>query len=141
MAGFSSELSGSLIFNSASVQAALQPFNGGINISGSELYINEVGLDQRLSSVEAGYVGSASLYPLNQHSESVNLFTASIKTYTGSTDTTLTALNTFTGSIETRVSTLESNDDSYLTLATLPAGTVSSSAQISSSGFLTSASA
>ena len=68
MAGFSSELSGSLIFNSGSTTAALLPFNGGINISGSELYINEVGLDQRLQSVEAGFEGSASLFPLNRHS-------------------------------------------------------------------------
>ncbi len=141
MAGFSSELSGSLIFNSASVQAALQPYNGGINISGSELYINQVGLDTRISSVEAGFVGSASLGPLNRHSASINLFTASIESFTGSTNSTLTALNTFTSSFSIRVTTLESDTSTYLTLNTLPAGTVSSSNQIETLGYLTSASA
>jgi hypothetical protein len=61
MSVFTSELSGSLIFNSASTAAAIQPYSGGINISGSELYINEIGLDTRISSIEAGNAGSQSL--------------------------------------------------------------------------------
>jgi len=141
MAGFSSELSGSLIFNSASIKAALQPYSGGINISGSELYINEVGLNTRISTLESGDAGTQSLYPLNVHSASLNLFTSSLNTFTGSANTSLTALNTHTGSIVTRVTTLESNSTSYLTVQTLPAGTVSSSNQIETLGYLTSASA
>jgi hypothetical protein len=141
MTGFSSELSGSLIFNSASVAAALQPFNGGINISGSELYINEVGLNTRLTAVESGFEGSASLLPLNQHSSSLNFFTASLNLYTGSVNIALGAINTFTQSSNIRIASLESADDAYLTLSSLPTGTVSSSNQISTLGYITSASA
>ena len=43
MTKFTTELSGSIIFNSGSSTAELQPYSGGLNISGSELYINEVG--------------------------------------------------------------------------------------------------
>ena len=138
---FSSELSGSLVFNSASTSAAVQPYLGGINISGSELYINEVGLDTRISAVEAGFEGSASLQPLNRHSASLNLFTSSINTYTGSVDAALAAINSYTQSSNIRIASLESADDSYLTLSTLPSGTVSSSNQIDTLGYITSASA
>tara|TARA_B110000977_G_scaffold149654_1_gene189708 strand:+ start:4660 stop:9021 length:4362 start_codon:yes stop_codon:yes gene_type:complete len=138
---FSSELSGSLIFNSASIAAAVQPFNGGINISGSELYINEIGLDTRIGAIEAGAVGSSSLLPLNQHSASLNLFTSSLNTYTGSVDVALAAINTFTQSSNIRLASLESPSAAYLTLSTLPTGTVSSSIQIDTLGFITSASA
>ena len=141
MTVFSSELSGSLIFVSASTSAAVLPYLGGINISGSELYINEVGLDTRIASIEAGSVGSSSLLPLNQHTESINLFTSSINTYTGSVDTSLAAINSYTQSSNIRIAALESSDDSYLTLDSLPAGTVSSSNQIEDLGYLTSASA
>lgn len=141
MTVFSSELSGSLIFNSASTSAAVQPYNGGINISGSELYINEVGLDTRISAVEAGFEGSASLQPLNRHSASVDLFTSSLNTYTGSVDAALAAINSYTQSSNIRIASLESADDSYLTLSTLPTGTVSSSNQIDTLGYITSASA
>ena len=141
MAGFSSELSGSLIFNSASTSAALLPFSGGINVSGSELFINGVGLDTRIGTIEAGFVSSASLYPLNQHSASVNLFTASLNLFTGSTEASISSINTFTSSVNTRVTSLESNDSNYITLSDLPAGTVSSSQQITDLGYLTSASA
>ena len=70
MTTFSSELSGSLIFNSGSSYASLEPFFGGLNISGSELYVNEVSLTARLANIEAGNVGSASLGPLNTFSAS-----------------------------------------------------------------------
>ena len=68
MTRFSSELSGSLILNSGSVTLELQPYSGGLNVSGSDLYINEVSLDSRISSIESGNAGTASLLPLNQHS-------------------------------------------------------------------------
>ena len=141
MAGFSSELSGSLIFSSASSTAALLPYNGGINISGSELYINEVGLDSRIQAIEAGNAGTASLSPLNRHSASVDLFTASMEAFRTTTDSKIGSIHTFTASIATRVSDLEASNEDYLTTDTLPTGIVSSSIQIENLGYLTSASA
>jgi len=132
MTQFSSELSGSLILASGSITAELQPFSGGLNVSGSDLYINEVALDARIAAIEASNAGTASLRPLNLHSASVN-------TFTGSANTRLSALEAKSASLQTEVDSLTAATSSYLT--SVPSGTISSSAQISSSGFLTSASA
>ena len=131
MTRFSSELSGSLIFNSASVTLELQAYSGGLNISGSEIYINEQGLVQRISSLETGNAGTASLSPLNIQSASVNL-------RVGALETSSVALNTETGSILTSISNLRAVTGSYVVSSS---GFISSSQQISSSGFLTSESA
>jgi hypothetical protein len=131
MTRFTTELSGSILFSSASSQATLAPFSGGLNVSGSDLFINEVALDTRISNIEAGGVGSASLGPLNLHSGSVN-------TFTGSIDARVTLLEDTTGSLQSQVDSLTSVTSSYLTTSS---GAISSSAQISSSGFLTSESA
>ena len=139
MTTFSSELSGSLIFNSGSSTAELQPYSGGLNVSGSELYINEVGLDTRISAVESGFVGSASLGPLNIHSGSVNSFSASTNLRVGALESSSAALNTATGSLNSKVNALIDATASYA-LKT-GSGLISSSTQISSSGFLTSQSA
>ena len=131
MTRFSTELSGSILFSSASSQATLAPFSGGLNVSGSDLFINRVPLDTRISNIEAGGVGSASLGPLNLH-------TASVNTFTGSIDARVTLLEDTTGSLQSQVDSLTSVTSSYLTTSS---GAISSSTQISSSGFLTSESA
>ena len=131
MTKFTTELSGSIIFNSGSSTAELQPYSGGLNISGSELYINEVGLDTRLSNVESGFAGSASLGPLNTFSASANL-------RVGALESSSAVLNTTTGSLLTGISNLRAVTGSYIVTSS---GLISSSAQISASGFLTSASA
>jgi len=131
MTKFTSELSGSLLFSSASSQTILQPYSGGLNVSGSDLYINGVALNERIASIEAGNVGSASLQPLNSHSSSVNIFTGSI-------DSRVTSLEAKTGSLKSDIDSLTAVTSSYLTTSS---GAFTSSAQISSSGFLTSESA
>ena len=136
MSIFTSELSGSLIFNSASSAAAIQPYSGGINISGSELYINEVGLDTRISSIEAGNAGSQSLYPLNVHSASINAFTGSLNNYTASRLIDSASFDSRIDSIFSSVNTLTAATSSYLT--DVPAGTISSSAQLDTLGYVTS---
>ena len=139
MTTFSSELSGSLIFNSSSTTAELQPYSGGLNVSGSELFINRVGLDTRISAVESGFVGSASLGPLNIHSGSVNTFSASTNLRVGTLESSSAAVNTTTGSLSSQVSSLRAATSSYATKT--GQGLISSSTQISASGFLTSQSA
>ena len=139
MTTFSSELSGSLIFNSSSTTAELHPYSGGLNISGSELYINTVPLTTRLDNIEAGSVGSASLGPLNQHSGSLNTFSGSTNLRVGALESSSVSVNTVTASLSTQVSQLRAATSSYATKA--DQGLVSSSTQISASGFLTSQSA
>ena len=131
MTRFSSELSGSLILNSGSVTLELQPYSGGLNVSGSDLYINEVSLDSRISSIESGNAGTASLLPLNQHSASANL-------RLGVLESSSAAVNTETGSILTSIGSLTAVTGSYIVTSS---GFISSSEQISQSGYLTSASA
>lgn len=121
MTNFSTELSGSLIFRSSSITTAVfRPSNlglqltGSLKVSGSDIILNGSSIDTRISTLEAGSVG-VSLLPLNQ--------------FSGST-------NTFTGSTLTRLSSLQAATSSYLTSA--PSGTVSSSAQIETLGFITS---
>ena len=131
MTRFSSELSGSLILNSGSVTLELQPYSGGLNVSGSDLYINQVSLDSRISSIESGNAGTASLLPLNQHSASANL-------RLGVLESSSAAVNTETGSILTSIGNLTAVTGSYIVTSS---GFISSSEQISQSGYLTSASA
>jgi len=139
MAQISSELSGSLIFNSASNIASLQPYSGGLNVSGSDLYINGVALDQRISDIESGNAGTASLRPLNRHSASVNEFTGSIDLRVDSLEAFSGSIYSFTSSIDSEVTALMAATGSYLTKT--GQNVVSSSTQISASGFLTSESA
>lgn len=148
MARFSSELSGSLIFRSGSTeQTSLVPsvdalgLTGSLNVTGSDITFNGVSIIGRLDTLEAGGSGGGSILPLNQHSASINLFTSSINTFTGSTSTSLTALNSFTASTNAQITTINSELETVLTLDNLPAGTISSSQQISDLGYLTSASA
>ena len=61
MAGFSTELSGSVVFNSGSLtQAALVPslnalaLTGSFNITGSELTFNGVDVMSKIEALEAG---------------------------------------------------------------------------------------
>ena len=131
MTRFTSELSGSLLFSSASSTASLQPYSGGLNISGSDIFLNTVSIDTRISAIEAGFEGTASLLPLNIHSASVN-------TFTGSADDRITSLEAKTGSLQSNIDSLTVVTSSYLTTSS---GAFTSSAQISSSGFLTSESA
>ena len=142
MAGFSTELSGSVLFQSGNlVQAALVPgvnslaLTGSFNITGSELTFNGQDIIQRFESIEAGYVDSASLYDLNQHSSSINDFTASLNLFTGSynndsasSSTTISNIQDNVSSLDTRVGNLESDNGNYY----------SSSQQILADGFLTS---
>ena len=120
MSNFITELSGSLIFSNDSGSARINPqfsalaITGALNVSGSDITHNGTSLITRLETLEAGSVG-VSLLGLNQHSASVN---------------------TFTGSASNRLDSLQAASSSYLTSA--PAGTVSSSAQIESLGFITS---
>lgn len=142
MAGFSTELSGSVLFQSGNlVQAALVPgvnslaLTGSFNITGSELTFNGQDIIQRFESIEAGFVGSASLYDLNQHSSSINDFTASLNLFTGSYNNDSASLSTTISNIQgnvsslgTRVGNLEAANNSFY----------SSSAQIQAEGFITS---
>ena len=122
MTNFSTELSGSLIFRSSSSATAIfRPsdlgiqLTGSLNISGSDLLLNGSSINTRIATLEAGSSGAASLLPLNA--------------FSGST-------NTFTGSTLSRLSSLQAATSSYLT--STPSGTVSSSAQIETLGFITS---
>ena len=142
MAGFSTELSGSVLFQSGNlVQASLVPginalaLTGSFNITGSQLTFNGQDIIQRFESIEAGFVGSASLYDLNQHSSSINDFTASVKLFTGSYNsdsasqhTTITDIRGDINSLNTRIGSLELDNTNYY----------SSSQQILADGFLTS---
>ena len=138
MTKFSSELSGSLIFNSGSNSTTLEPFSGGLNISGSELYINQTPLSERITNVESGFVGSASLGPLNLATGSLNDYTASNNLRVGAIESQSAALATTTGSLQGITQALVDVTGSYLTTSS---AYFSSSAQISASGFLTSQSA
>ena len=121
MTNFSTELSGSLIFRSSSITTAVfRPsdqglqLTGSLDVSGSDIFLRGVSLDNRIATIEAGSV-TGSLLPLNQ--------------FSGST-------NTFTGSALSKLTSLQAATSSYLT--STPSGTVSSSAQIETFGFITS---
>lgn len=146
MTTFSSELSGSLIFSSGSqVQARINPASaslsvtGALHISGSDLTFDGVSVLDRLSNLESGGVSdSASLGPLNRA-------TASLQTFTQSIQAEVDAIKVATGSLTSSVETLTSQVSSLINVTASYVTTASTyyseSAQISSSGYLTSASA
>ena len=146
MTTFSSELSGSLIFASGSeVQARIVPgssslaITGALHVSGADITFDGVSVLDRLSNLESGGVSdSASLGPLNRTTGSLNIFTASIQSE-------VDAIKITTGSLTSSVETLTSQVSSLITVTgsyLLTSSTYySESAQISSSGYLTSASA
>ena len=146
MATFSSELSGSLIFASGSqVQARINPHSaslsitGALHISGSDLTVDGTSVLDRLSNLESGGVSdSASLGPLNRA-------TASLQTFTQSIQAEVDAIKVATGSLTSSVETLTSQVSSLINVTASYVTTASTyyseSAQISSSGYLTSASA
>jgi hypothetical protein len=157
MSKFVSELSGSLIFRSASVQqASIVPLanaiglTGSLNISGSKLTFNGSDIIQRISNLEAGGSGGGSLGPLNTHSQSLNDFTQSYNVASASFDTRLDTAETSATTQDSLISALLSNTSSYFTssqqltdrgfLTSSNSSIVSSSAQIATFGFLTSAS-
>ena len=146
MAKFSGELTGSLVFRQGNtVQTRIEPglsalnITSSLNITGSQLTFNGTNVISRIENLEAGSVG-VSIGPLNRHSGSINLFTGSItselRNFTSSTNSSIEALNTYSASAITQIFNLEQATGSYLT--STPAGTVSSSAQIESLGFITS---
>lgn len=118
---FTTELSGSLIFRNDTANTTITPglnalgVTGSLNVSGSDITLNGSSIVSRIEALEAGGADSVSLIGLNAHSASVN---------------------TFTGSASSRLDSLQAATSSYLT--SIPDGTVSSSAQIESLGFVTS---
>ena len=146
MTTFSSELSGSLLFASGSqVQASLVPgsaslaVTGALHVSGSDITFGGVSVIDRLSNLESGGVSdSASLGPLNRATASLQTFTASIQSEVDAIKVTTSSLTSSVTTLSSQVSSLISVTGSYL----LTSSTYySESAQISSSGYLTSQSA
>jgi len=146
MTTFSSELSGSLIFSSGSqVQARINPasaslnITGALHISGSDLTVDGVSVLDRLSNLESGGVSdSASLGPLNRATASLQTFTQSIQAEVDAIKVTTGSLTSSVETLTSQVSSLINVTASYLTTASTY---YSESAQISASGYLTSASA
>lgn len=140
MAGFSTELSGSVVFNSGSLtQAALVPslnalaLTGSFNITGSKLTFNGVDVMNEINALKAGGTNTASILPLNAHSASINNFTSSQVTInqnnvvdSASFDNRIDTLEFNYNTIDTKVTNLENQN--Y----------ISSSGQISAFGFITS---
>ena len=140
MAGFSTELSGSVIFNSGSqTQAALVPslnalaLTGSFNITGSKLTFNGVDVIQRIEAIEGGYVASGSLTPLNQHSASINRFTGSQLTINNNYIVDSASFDNRIDTVRTSLNTTISQVDDLNNL-----NYISSSNQISDLGFLSS---
>ena len=140
MAGFSTELSGSVVFNSGSLtQAALVPslnslaLTGSFNITGSQFTFNGTNVMDRIAALEAGGSNFASILPLNDHSASINLYTASNDVFknnyivdSASFDNRIDTLDINLNTVEGNVTVLQ--NQSY----------ISSSTQISSFGFISS---
>ena len=140
MAGFSTELSGSVVFNSGSLtQAALVPslnslaLTGSFNITGSQFTFNGTNVMDRIAALEAGGSNFASILPLNNHSASINLYTASNDVFknnyivdSASFDNRIDTLDINLNTVEGNVTVLQ--NQSY----------ISSSTQISSLGFISS---
>ena len=157
MSKFVSELSGSLIFRSASAtQASIVPLanaiglTGSLNISGSKLTFNGSDVIQRIVNLEAGGSGGGSLGPLNIHSGSINDFTQSYYVASASFDSRIDSTETQGTSNANAITALQSNTSSYFSstqqltdsgfLTSSNSSIVSSSAQIASLGYITSAS-
>lgn len=157
MSKFVSELSGSLIFRSASAtQASIVPLanaiglTGSLNISGSSLTFNGSDVIQRIVNLEAGGSGGGSLGPLNIHSGSINDFTQSYFVASASFDSRLDSTEAQGTNNQNAITALQSNTSSYFSstqqltdsgfLTSSNSSIVSSSAQIASLGYITSAS-
>ena len=157
MSKFVSELSGSLIFRSASAtQASIVPLSnaigltGSLNISGSKLTFNGSDVIQRIVNLEAGGSGGGSLGPLNTHSGSINSFTQSYNVASASFDSRIDTTETQGTNNQNAITQLQSNTSSYFSsnqqltdrgfLTSSNSSIVSSSAQIASLGYITSAS-
>ena len=157
MSKFVSELSGSLIFRSASAtQASIVPLanaiglTGSLNISGSKLTFNGSDVIQRIVNLEAGGSGGGSLGPLNTHSGSINDFTQSYYVASASFDSRLDSTEAQGTNNQNAITALQSNTSSYFSstqqltdsgfLTSSNSSIVSSSAQIASLGYITSAS-
>ena len=157
MSKFVSELSGSLIFRSASAtQASIVPLanaiglTGSLNISGSSLTFNGSDVIQRIVNLEAGGSGGGSLGPLNIHSSSINDFTQSYFVASASFDSRLDSTEAQGTNNQNAITALQSNTSSYFSstqqltdsgfLTSSNSSIVSSSAQIASLGYITSAS-
>ena len=146
MTTFSSELSGSLLFASGSqVQASLVPgsaslaITGALHVSGSDITFAGVSVLDRISNLESGGVSdSASLGPLNRATASIQAFTASIQSEVDAIKITTSSLTSSVTTLSSQVSSLISVTGSYLLTSS---NYFSESAQISSSGYLTSQSA
>ena len=135
MSTFVSELSGSLIFRSGSLaQASLVPkanalaLTGSLNITGSSLTFNGSDIISRIVNLEAGTGGGESIGPLNIHSGSINNFTSSYYTDSASFDSRIDAVESTTSTNSSAITQLQSNTSSY----------ISSTSQLTDSGFLTS---
>jgi len=135
MSTFVSELSGSLIFRSgSSEQTSLVPtanalaLTGSLNITGSSLTFNGSDIISRIVNLEAGTGGGASIGPLNIHSASINNFTSSYYTDSASFDSRIDAVESTTSTNSSAITQLQSNTSSY----------ISSTSQLTDSGFLTS---
>ena len=140
MAGFSTELSGSVVFNSGSLtQAALVPslnalaLTGSFNITGSELTFNGVDVMSKIEALEAGGTGQASILPLNQHSASINQFTSSQVTINQNNIVDSASFDNRIDTLEFDYNTLNTEVDNLQNIVY-----ISSSAQISNLGFISS---
>ena len=140
MAGFSTELSGSVVFNSGSLtQAALVPslnalaLTGSFNITGSKFTFNGTNVMDRIAALEAGGTNNASILPLNAHSASVNLYTGSQLVINNNNIVD-------SASFDSRIDTLRSNIGTNTSAITdLENKTyISASSQISDFGFISS---
>ena len=140
MAGFSTELSGSVVFNSGSLtQAALVPslnalaLTGSFNITGSEFTFNGTNVMDRIAALEAGGTDNASILPLNAHSASINLYTGSQLVINNNNIVD-------SASFDSRIDTLRSNTGTNTSAITdLENKTyISASSQISDFGFISS---
>ena len=157
MSKFVSELSGSLIFRSASAtQASIVPLSnaigltGSLNISGSKLTFNGSDVIQRIVNLEAGGSGGGSLGPLNTHSGSINSFTQSYYVASASFDSRIDSTETQGTSNANAITALQNGTSSYFSsnqqltdrgfLTSSNSSIVSSSAQIATFGYITSAS-
>lgn len=146
MATFQGELTGSLVFRQGGVvQTRIEPglsalnITSSLNITGSKLTFNGSDIISRIQTLEAG-APTASIVPLNQHTGSINAWTASHEsefyTFTASINSDITGLENDILNNTVRVNSLTSATGSYIT--SIPTGTVSSSQQIEDLGFITS---
>jgi hypothetical protein len=146
MAKFLGELTGSLVFRKDGVvQTRIEPgltalnITSSLHITGSRLTFNGSDVIARIENLEGG-IASVPIEPLNDHSGSINAWTASLETefysFTSSINISINALQGADNLLLSRINDITAATSSYLT--SIPAGTVSSSQQISDLGFITS---